>query len=339
MRHPLRQPRASTTLAWASLLVVLLAGSGCVDSALGAKIDLAGACHGHGQRACKTPTPLAPTATASPTSAATKTATASATVTATRTPTATPSPTVIPGPTGTPAPAPSGWTTVLDDEFTASGIPSHWELYDGPYGSGPSNNCAAPSQDSAPGDGYLYLTMGYKPSGACGAGWYEGGMQITDAYDLPQQAVTVRWRILPSANPSVVFSHHIVPMIFPDDPKYQWYQGEMDLCETESYTDCWTFIHDGTAGDEGRQNYHDYAMDLTQWHTWRFEQAHNTLTVYLDDMPTPIWRFAGDATTLPDAMRRAVLQQECPANACPPASYAGETERIQIDWITIQAPA
>lgn len=248
-----------------------------------------------------------------------------------------PTATLVP-PTPTPRPAPTGWKTVLDDEFSNSGIPSHWALYENPYGSGP-NNCAAPSQDSAPGDGYLYLTMAYKTSGACGAGWYTGGMMINDAYNLRQQAITIRWRIIPSAHPKIVFSHHIIPMIFPDDPNYQWYQGEDDLCETESYTDCWTFLHDGVAGDEGRQVYADHTVNLTKFHTWRFVQKAGKLTVYLDNLTTPIWTMTQGTSVLPDALRRAVLQQECPADACPPASYAGDIEQIQIDWITIQVPA
>ncbi|HEX9035993.1 MAG TPA: hypothetical protein VF808_03295 [Ktedonobacterales bacterium] len=243
-----------------------------------------------------------------------------------------------PTPTATIRPAPPGWVTVLDDEFTAPGIPAHWELYDAPYGSGPEN-CAAPSQDSAPGDGYLYLTMAYRQGGNCGAGWYTGGMMISDAYALREQAITVRWRVLPSKHPTVVFSHHIIPMAFPDDPSYQWYQAEADYCEAESYTGCWTYLHDGTASDTSGQHYNDYQnVNLTKWHAWRFVQAHGTLKAYIDDMSKPVWVFNGGTSQFPNAIRRAVLQQECPADACPPASYAGATETIQIDWITIQIP-
>lgn len=252
--------------------------------------------------------------------------------------------TPIDTPTNTPAPtpAPSGWTTVLDDEFTAAGIPSHYGLYDGHYGSGPSNNCAAPSQDSAPGDGYLYLTMSYKTSGTCGAGWYEGGMMISEPYDYRNQAVTVRFRILPSANPSVVRSHHIIPMLYPnDDPVYSWYNAEDDMCESGQLASCDTYLHDGTASDTSPQVYHTYTVDLTQWHTWRFEQKDGTLRASLDNMTTPIWTMSQGTSVLPDALRRLVLQQECPASACPPATapYTSMKEVIQIDWLTLQVPA
>ena len=227
---------------------------------------------------------------------------------------------------------------MLNDQFTTAGIPAHWDLYEAPYNSGPGN-CAAPSQDSAPGDGYMYLTMGYHTSGDCGAGWYTGGMMVSSAFDFPQQAITVRWRIIPSKNPSVVFSHHIIPMAFPDAAGYDWYNAEADYCETETYTDCSTYLHDGTASDTSGQEYHDYLnIDLTQWHTWRFEQENGSLKAYIDNMTTPVWVFTGGTSQLPNAPRRVVLQQECPADACPPASYAGESEVIQIDWITIQVP-
>lgn len=259
-------------------------------------------------------------------------------------PTATVAPTLTAGPTATPTatpvPAPSGWTTVLDDEFNTPGIPAHWSLYDGPYGSG-QHSCAAPGQDSAPGDGYLHLTMAYRTSGNCGAAWYTGGMMISDSYKFAQQALTIRWRIVPSANPATVYAHFIIPMIYPNDdlPAYDWYNAEDDLCEGGDLREgCDTFLHDGTASDTSPQVYQSYRVDLTQWHTWRFVQKNGTLKVYLDNLNSPIWVMNQGTSVLPNAMRQTVLQQECSADGCPAASYAGETEDIQIDWITIQVP-
>jgi hypothetical protein len=232
------------------------------------------------------------------------------------------------------------WSTLLDDEFTTPGIPAHWHLYDGHYGSGPSNNCATPSQDSAPGDGSLHLTMSYKSSGICGAGWYEGGMQIADQYNLPNQALTVRWKIVPSADPSVVKSHFIIPMLWPDDPKYKWYQGEEDYCESSSVTSCTSYLHDGTSSNTNQQVQHNYTIDLTQWHTWRFEQYNGKLTVYIDNMSTPVWTMNQGTTVLPSMLRRAVLQQEC-TSSCPSTSsaYLGDKQTILIDSFILQVPA
>ena len=280
------------------------------------------------------PTPTV-TVTHTPTHSPTVTPTATKPPTVTPSPSPTVTPTMLPTATATatstPTPPPSGWKTILDDEFTASGIPSHWELYDGHYGSGPANNCAAPSQDSAPGDGYLYLTMSYKTSGTCGAGWYEGGMMISDPFQETAQAITVRWRILPSKDPSIVRSHEIIPMIFPQTASYA--DAEDDLCETGQLTGCQTYLHYGG----GSQLEKDYTLDLTQWHTMRFTQENGVITATIDGVL--LWSQNVGTSVLPNDVRRAVLQQECPGAACPPASYAGETEQIQIDWITIQVPS
>lgn len=333
--------RRHLLLACAALLLVLVALAVTIapSDALGGGA-VAFAHHRHH------PTPTASTTvrpTATHAATATATVVASATATATLPPTATLAPTATPTatvtatslptttPTSTPTPAPSGWTTVLDDEFTGAGIPSHWELYDGHYGSGPANNCAAPSQDSAPGDGYLYLTMSYKASGTCGAGWYEGGMMISDPFQETNQAITVRWRILPSADPTIVRSHEIIPMIFPQTASYA--DAEDDLCETGQLTGCQSYLHYGG----GSQVEHDYTIDLTQWHTMRFTQQNGVITATIDGVL--LWSQNVGSSVLPNDVRRAVLQQECPAAACPTASYAGETERLQIDWITIQVPS
>jgi len=58
----------------------------------------------------------------------------------------------------------------VDDRFDSGGIPSHWSLSSGKYGSG-AGGCAAPSQDLVDG-GSLVLLMSYRTTGTCGAGWY-----------------------------------------------------------------------------------------------------------------------------------------------------------------------
>jgi hypothetical protein len=174
------------------------------------------------------------------------------------------------------------------------------------------------------------MTMAYKTSGTCGAGWYEGGMMISSAYEEAQQRITVRWRIIPSAHPTVVRSHEIIPMIFPETLSYDY--AEDDLCETGQTTGCQTFLHYGG----GSQFEKDYALDLTQWHTMTFTQANGVITGVIDGV-TVLNKDVG-TTVLPGAVRRAVLQQECPASACPPATYAGDTEVIQLDYFILQIP-
>jgi hypothetical protein len=232
-----------------------------------------------------------------------------------------------PPPTST---APSdGWTNVIDDQFNADGpVPSHWDLYDGRYGSGP-RNCANPSHATVSG-GALHLLMSWDANWcAPNGGWETAGMQIAPAYGGVDQRVTLRWRIVQDG----VSDHHIIPMRFPDDPGYQWFQGESDYCEGSGLTGCTTFLHYADPG----QVQHDYAVDLTQWHTWRFEQDGDQVTAYVDDLDTPAWTYSGTATTVPASFRRTVLQQECRSSGCP-AGTTG-TSDIQIDWITIDDKA
>lgn len=155
---------------------------------------------------------------------------------------------------------------------------------------------------------------------------------IDSAYQESQQAVSVRWRIVPSADPTIVRSHEIIPMLFPEFVSYA--DGEDDLCETGQLTGCQTYLHYGG----GSQLQHDYTLDLTQWHTWRFTQQAGVITVTIDGVL--IWSENVGTTVLPDVVRRAVLQQECPAAACPPttAPYTSETEILQIDYFILQIP-
>jgi uncharacterized protein YneR len=224
---------------------------------------------------------------------------------------------------------PDGWTNVIDDQFNTDGpVPVHWHLYDGPYGSGP-RNCANPDHATVSG-GALHLLMAWDTNWcAPGGGWESAGMQIAAAYGGVDQRVTVRWRIVQDG----VTDHHIIPMRWPDDPSYEWFQGESDYCESSSLTGCTTFLHYGDPG----QVQHGYSVDLTQWQTWRFEQADDQLKVYIDDLDTPVWTYDGTPATLPASFKRTVLQQECQSSGCP-AGTTG-TSDIQIDWITIDDKA
>jgi hypothetical protein len=176
----------------------------------------------------------------------------------------------------------------------------------------------------------LHMRMAWDTNWCAPAGgWESAGMQIDPAYGGVDQRVTVRWRIVQDG----VADHHIIPMRWPDDPSYEWYQGESDYCESSSLSGCATFLHYADPG----QVQHAYAVDLTQWHTWRFEHAGDQVKAYLDDLATPVWTYDGTPATLPASFKRTVLQQECPASGCP-AGTTG-TSDIQIDWITIDDKA
>ena len=230
-------------------------------------------------------------------------------------------------------PAPRvGWTTIIDDQFNTPGLPAHWVPYSGSY-AGDASSCTAPSQVQVPGDGYLHLKMQFLTSGICGRAWYTGGVQITRAYGGTDQAITVRWRVVPAADPGAVRSTRIIPMRWVDDPNYAWYQGEADYCEGSALGGCYAYLHYGRYS----QIEHGYAVDLTQWHTFRIEQRDHQVSLFIDDMTKPVWVYKGNARTVPGAFMRTVLQQSCSLTAgCPSAAYAGDVEDIQIDWITIE---
>jgi hypothetical protein len=216
--------------------------------------------------------------------------------------------------------------TVLNDPFDGAGDLVHWNLYDGPYGSGP-HNCATPSHVSVS-DGVLHMLMRYEASGLCGAGWYTAGMMVDEEFGGGDQRVTLRFRIVDGG----VTSHHNLPLRWPT--RVQWpVGGEENYCEGGSLTQCWLFLHYGASNS---QIDHSFAADLRTWHTMAFERRNFVVRVFLDDLVTPIWTYAGTADTLPDTFKRVVLQQECSVSC--PAGTAG-TEDIQVDWITIENPA
>jgi hypothetical protein len=268
-----------------------------------------------------------PRPTKSPTAAPSTSATAEATPT--NTPTATSSPTA--------SRASDGWVTVVDDQFDApGGAPAHWHEYDGPYGSGPQN-CARPSHNYVDG-GSMKLLMAYETSGKCGADWYTGGLQLASEYASVDQRITVRFRVV-NTKPADVRSHRIIPMHWGDEQSPSWPNGgEADYCEGSSMTGCTTFLHYfGTSRND--QIMESHSADLTRWNVIRVERRDHRISVFLNDLATPAWRYVGDATTVPDVPQRVVLQQECRSGGCPSASLAGETEAIEIDWISVENPS
>jgi hypothetical protein len=317
------RPHRPPSPRWA---VIILA---CAVALVGLSVSLSSARESRGpasQRVAESsttpPTPPQASATLPSTSAALSSTATNTTATTSSTTRATTSSTT------TTLRSSNGWVNVINDQFNSGGVPAHWGLYDGPYGSGP-RNCAAPSHVSVSG-GSLHLLMRYEPLGQCGAGWYTAGMMVSKAFGSIDQRVTVRFRVVDGG----VRGHHIIPMRFP--PTARWPQGgEEDYCEGSERNGCATFLHYGDRSTT--KVWYRHAFDLTQWHTVRFERRNHVVKAYIDDLTTPIWRYNGSSMTLPDTVKQVVLQQECFASGCP-ATTAG-TEDIQIDWITIDNPA
>jgi hypothetical protein len=256
-----------------------------------------------------TTTALEPTTTLAPTTTARASTTSGSTTTK---------------PTSTTAP-PDGWINVINDRFDSGGVPAHWSLYEGSY----DENCAAPAHVSVSG-GSMHMLMRYEHSGTCGAGWYTAGMMLSKTYATVDQRITVRFRV----DDGGVTGHHIIPMRFPSTAS--WPQGgEEDYCEGNSRTGCSTFLHYGDTATT--QVWQQHTFDLTRWHTVRFQRLNHVVKAYIDDLATPVWTYKGTSTTLPDTLKRVVLQQECQDSGCPDGTTG--IEDIQIDWITVDNPA
>jgi len=217
---------------------------------------------------------------------------------------------------------------IVNDTFDSGGVPDHWHLYDGPYGSGP-RNCASPEHASVSG-GVMHMRMSYEPSGDCGPGWYTAGMMIDKSLGGVDQRIDVRWRVVSDG----VRSHRVIPMRWPQSGSWPS-AGEEDFCEGSGLSGCSTFLHYGATAP-GSQVVREMNADLTAWHTMSFRRRGNLVTAWLDTSEAgPLWSYTGDPVSLPPTFKRTVLQQECRSGGCP----SGQTgsEDIQIDWIRIYA--
>jgi hypothetical protein len=219
----------------------------------------------------------------------------------------------------------------VDDQFNSGGLPAHWVPYNFPLGAyGPgSKNCAIPSHVVVSG-GTLHLMMFYETSGLCGAGWYTGVVALA-GHSSVDSRITVRFRVVDNG-----VSGHLIILRWPDVVSSWPASGEEDYCESDDTLGCTTYLHYGADYSHILTNQHTYQVDLTQWHTFRFQRLDHVVTVYIDDMTTPAWTFTGSSTTLPDTLKLAILQQECHAGGCPTGTSGSED--IQIDWITVENP-
>ena len=222
--------------------------------------------------------------------------------------------------------APLRWTTrtVYDDDFSGTRLSRAWSRYDSAYGS-ESENYARPDQFALNGKGKLVLTMKYRRSGKDGAAWYTGGAMLGEAYGGRYQAIDIRYKVVSRG----VQSHRNIPLRWVEDPDYEWYEGEADYNEGTSLHSVTTFLH--YAPDE--QESKTYRVDMTKWHRWRFVHTPDRrITVYLDGKR--VWSYQGTATTVPDAFRRVVLQQEVPSSRYPKSTKG--SERILVDYLRVQ---
>ena len=217
----------------------------------------------------------------------------------------------------------SYWKLVVNDQFSSGGVPSHWQRYDGPYGSDP-HNCAIPAHAWVA-KGAMRMVMRYRKSGECGAGWYSAGMMLSKPYESVSQKISLRFRVQSYGG---VLSHRIIPMRWPSSGEWPA-GGEEDYCEGGDLKGCSTYLH-------GRRDaYKHYYVNMTKFHTWTFVRRGYTVRTFLDGKQQ--WAYRGTSAQLPSTLKRPVLQQECKGRTgCPRGTTGSET--IIIDWIKIWNP-
>jgi hypothetical protein len=246
-----------------------------------------------------------------------------------------------------PPPADNGWTNVIDTDFASDGVlPAPWKAY----------NFA----NSLPGGGYylashvvvsggiVNLVQKYEWSGPArnpyytsnGAGWYQGTIYAAGSgpWISVDHRTTVRMRVISNG----VTSHRGLPMWWPESGNAP-IDGEEDFFESDGVW--WppiggkeqprSFFHYGASNSQVYWIWNP--IDLSQWHTYRFERKAHKITIWVDDLTTPVWSQQYSSTELPDTPKHPIFQQENP-NYLPPPGTTGSDE-IQIDWIKVDTPS
>jgi hypothetical protein len=258
-----------------------------------------------------------------------------------------PPPVVVPPPPVTaPLPVRPGWTRVIESRFDQDGVLPHpWASAEGGGFTFRTSGSHCRPGNAAVSGGLLRLLMKWDDAGHLGPGWYCGYVAVKRAsrvapFASRDQCVTLRYRIQVNG----VRGHSNVPMRWPagftgHPNKF----GEEDCWEGSSMSGATTFLHytnpDGTAGRVSKTH---TGVDMSQFHVYRFERRNYTFKVFVDNMDVPLWTFAGNATSLPDAPKIPLLQQE--SKSFYEAGSAGQpkssgTEVIEVDWITVDNPA
>ena len=248
----------------------------------------------------------------------------------------------------------SGWTNVIDTDFSSSGaLPYPWQAYNF-ANSQPSAGYYLPSHVVVSG-GIATLRQKYEASGPArnwyygsnGAGWYQGTIYAPapGPWNSIDHRTTFRMRILSTNG---ITSHRNLPLRWPLTGT-QPAAGEENYLESDpvlappvgSMQQPYAFFHFGSGAQSVRYVNFDVLdwpmVDFSQWHTYRVERRNHQIRIWIDDLTTPVVQQQWSSWELPDTQKVPVFQQEN-ANYVPPAGTTG-SEEIQIDWITVDAPS
>ncbi len=246
-----------------------------------------------------------------------------------------------------PPPPPDAWQNVASTDFTTDGVlPAPWKAYN--FANSVASGGYYLASHAVVSGGMVKLVQKYESSGparnpyysSTGAGWYQGTIYASGGgVDSVDHRTTVRMRIVSTNG---ITSHRNLPLWWPNSGNAPL-DGEEDFFETDGAW--WPAVN----GVEQPRSFFHYSstnrfvywiwtpIDVTQWHTYRFERRNHKITIWVDDMTTPIWSQQYSSTELPDTIKHPTFQQENP-NFVPPAGTTG-SEEIQIDSIQIDVPS
>jgi hypothetical protein len=248
---------------------------------------------------------------------------------------------------GTTPPPASGWTNVINSGFTTDGVlPAPWRAYN--FANGQAGGGYYLGSHVVISGGILSLVQKYESSGparnpyysSTGAGWYQGTIYAQGGpWDSVDHRTTVRMRIVSTNG---ITSHRNLPMWWPNANNAPS-GGEEDYFESDGVW--WPRTN---SAEQPRSFFHYSSnnsfvywiwnpIDVSQWHTYRFERKAHKITIWIDDMTTPVWSHQYSSTELPDTIKHPIFQQENP-NFVPPSGTTG-SEQIQMDWVTIDTPS
>lgn len=236
------------------------------------------------------------------------------------------------------------WKTLVNKHFSTE-----------PNGYWPTGWCKYTGKDHIYGQGYydpahayvrgglLHLLSSYQRSGPNGAAWYTGGFRIFGTSSCPAGAgrhpdsalngrITLRMRLVETG--TAARGHHNV-IFWPDSGTY-YRGGEEDMWESQALNNARLFLHYSKNRSPARLSWrYPATFDWSRWHTFRFQRLHHVISIYVDDMTTPIKTYKGNSTTLPKTDKTWCIQQQMhnPRGMPPPSS---DREDWQIASIVVQ---
>ncbi|RFU22391.1 hypothetical protein D0Z06_07090 [Geodermatophilus marinus] len=238
---------------------------------------------------------------------------------------ATPAPTPSSTATGAAGNAPTGdvagWRQVFSDDFDGSTLGSQWRTYSGQPGGSPYGTWS-PSQVQVS-DGFLNLRNNLQ-----NGQWVSGGLasRIGQTYGKWE----VRFRI--DASDEIKYA----ALLWPDGPSWP---PEIDFAEDAGGDRSGTTatLHYGSDDSMVGER---VAVDLTQWHTMGVEWSPGRIVYTLDGRPWATTEHQG----VPSEPMHLALQTQpggCQGGGGAFGCGVGNpgTTTMQVDWVTIYAPA